>query len=101
MVVADRLQGGLPPLLCRVKADYSALPPAVMALLQPLEISVAPSAREILDFSRGVTRHLVIPADNGRYALEAMASVSNSLSGIIYASTSVLADGTVRATYLY
>ena len=98
-VVRDRLSDGLPPLLCRVKADYKSLPPAVQALLAPLGFSVTPSPGDIRAFSRGEKQHLVVPAMNGRYALEAMASISQFFSGFVYGNVTVLADNTVCVFY--
>jgi len=98
-VVKDRLSGGLPPLLCRVKADYNSLPPAVQALLAPLGFSVTPSPGDIRAFSRGETQHLVVPAVDGRYALEAMASISPFFSGYVYGHVTLLADNTVSVFY--
>jgi hypothetical protein len=98
-VVEDCLGGGLPALLCRVKAAHSALPPAAAALLEPLGLSVAPSAADIRSFSQGKKEWLMVSAGKGRHAMEAMASIGKTLSGLVYRKTSVLENGLARVVY--
>jgi len=99
-VVEECLGGGLPALLCRVKAAHSALPPAAAALLEPLGLSVAPSAADIRSFSQGKKEWLMVSAGKGRHAMEAMASIGKTpLSGLVYRKTYVLENGLARVVY--